>query len=571
MLQDFRTKDTVDEIIQAKTLEQEYNKIVEQLQKIHTSIYAKKATMANLKQEQSMALVIKKKSSILSRIASLFRRGKYHQINEQMKQKEKKLKEIEEECKDLESRAEDLEASKQELSAKKEKTEVPGCMQEQDGMLIITDRTVDLPNKEPKEDKVLVHCTNFFPQNHTILSDYDGGKIGSTIAEYRGVRKEVKALIPRHEVHFTINNRVENTGAGEGNWDNPSYIIIDRCELHEAEMESTNPSDSWTKGTSMQLSDDAIIMVRLEENLKLPITKEEMQKYNIVFYEGDATKCLRNFLRLNQYEILKTDANYAGHFHSSRIVQEKGVVARNIATNFMQDNTYFLKDPPVFTQEEIGQIADIGMNYQADILSPAQEALATTQIGEDKKRQYSALMNFVIGSGMKKLPDGRYTFKDDTQILEDIEFIQSNPEILPDNIDKALIDEVFAMQQQVRKQYEEAGHPELNQVANLPLQELYQFKHQVECEAVQSSLPSNMEMVSTEKGVIVAIYEEDFEEVAKNIKPEDGIKHTSLGSNGILETTISKSTLTADIEKVIENITQKIEGIKKRVVKEETR
>lgn len=582
MLQDFDIKSTLEKLREFQKLEQEHIKVTNVLNKTYASHWLKKDIRSMLEEEKSRSLVVRQKASIFSKFASFFHIGKYYRINQNIAAQEAELRAVEEECKKLEEKEKKLERYKRMLEMEKESKKMPESIREENGIIVITDKSIGDVKKEVNEiqdssqveakRKVLVHCTNFFPNNNMILSNYDGGKIISGVTEYHGVQKEIHRLHHRHEVHCTINNRVKNTGAGEGNWNNPSYIIIDRYDLHENEMESTGPSDAWTKGNSIRLSDDSVIMVRIQDKDKLPIQDEELDKYNIIYYDGDATTCLRKFLRLNDYDIFHTDANSNSHARSSRMEQERGLESRNLAINFVKDNTYFSKEPPIFSASEIAQITDVGICAAvraSHIISPRQEILCceTKEIPKDKEESYSRVANFVIGTGMKKTEDGRYTFKSDEEIIEIIEALRADRDALPGFIDVDLIYEVFEMQQRLAERYAMTPLPSVEEFNSMSLQELYKFENQLACEAVQAILPGDISMISRDEHIDIRIYVVDCPEINKKIKASDGIQSVS---EKTLQRSLDGTSKVGDIKNYLDEFIKKVEEIKERSVQDLT-
>ncbi len=547
MLQDFSVKRAVADIQSRKALEQEIQRLLKKAPSIEGDLNFKKDLIKIYEEESSKALVVKQKAGIFSRIASLFRRGNYFNASRQIAEKEQQLKDLQSEVAKLEGKqaalSESLNKKNQELS---QTPEMPGCMQEVDGELVITDKAMgliqpsELANSTQVEPgkKVLVHCTNFFPKDNVILSDYNGEKIGYPVTmEYHGVKKEVRNLVHRHEVHCTINNRVENTGAGEGKWDNPSYIVIDRYDVHQDEIESYNPSDTWTKGTNIKLSKNAVIMVRLQDKGKIPVHKDDLDKYNIVYYDGDPTFCLKNFLKINGYEIFQTDPNYPGHSASARHDAEYFLGNRDRAINFVKDNTYFPNEPHVFSVEELAPIVDVGVanigtNY---LISPEQETLClgNRELSKDQKLEYLKVAKFVIGSGLRRTEDGGYTFASDEEVLSDIKCIRERPEELPNSIDTDLVNEIFEMQQEYARKYAKLPRPSFDQISSMQLGELYQFKNQLACETLQSVVPFDANLVGSKTHVSLKIDGSDITDIAKKVRVEDGIHCDDFGNLGM--------------------------------------
>lgn len=313
----------------------------------------------------------------------------------------------------------------------------------------------------PDSKKFLIHCTDFFPKNQTILSNYDGEKRIKTKLNYRGIEKEVSFLSHRHEVHFTINARVRNTGAGEGNWDKAHYIIIDRYDIHKDEMENIVSSDSWTKGTSFKLSNDSIIMVRIQDKGNLPITNDELSQYNIVYYDGDPRNCLENLLRISGYEVFETDANYAGHYHSTRNKQEVATENRDKVINFWKDNAYDGKETILLSESDILLLLDIAMStknissFVFNIINNNMEVIKEMlgyKINSVKNLdlfQYVAV--FLVGAGIKLDNNGMYTIKIDEEILADLEKLENTPEKLNEIIDVELIYKFYKKYEELKK------------------------------------------------------------------------------------------------------------------------
>lgn len=595
MLQDFSSDKTLQSLREAERIKQEYEKVLQKLHETASLGYAKNMRRATLEREMSQALIVKRTTSIFSRLASIFHVGEYYEAMQLAKAKEEELARVTEEWAQLAEEEGKLKACEEVIGREKNERSIPECIREEQGRVVITDKKTglgdgclvkDSTTVEPSK-KVLVHCTNFFPRDNKILSDYDGEKIGTVVKEYHGVKKETSALIHRHEVHFTINNRVENTGAGEGNWDNPSYIIIDGYDAHPNEMESNSPSDAWTKGTSVQLSNSAVIMVRLQDKDKLPISPEEMKNYNIIFYEGNATVCLRNFLRLNNYDIFDTDPNCPAHACSNRMKQETGANARDLAINFVRDNTHFSKEPPSFSEEEIAQIVDIGYLKAPGIISNAQLRLCSggrydlkfngnrseysTYLNELERKkvereQYLNVANFVIGSGMKIAEDGSYTFCSDDEIFDTIESLEEDTETLPSCVDVGLINKIFEMQQELSERHKSMTLPSIEEFSSMPLQELYRFQNQSACEALQKTLPEHADMIYGKNGVTIKVVEckNEDEDISGRVRPEDGIDYIELCGVDVFEKIIDGATSASNVGKSFDELKLLIEQIKGR-------
>ena len=193
------------------------------------------------------------------------------------------------------------------------------------GVLEVTDKDLSIPTVEIIKDPnqiYLVHSTDFFSDNKTILSNADGGKKNpfSTQIDH-GVYVVKHAYSPRETVHFTMNGRVQSTSDGAGNWDNQKFIVIEPFINHQDELVSGKPhsGDNFTN-SSVSLSNDAILMVR--EDAYDSLSDQQKNQYNTIKYSGDANVCTKNLLHSLGLPVVNNEANDAGHAHSEQYHQE---------------------------------------------------------------------------------------------------------------------------------------------------------------------------------------------------------------------------------------------------------
>lgn len=172
----------------------------------------------------------------------------------------------------------------------------------QDGIALIDDTPlkeqetlVDLPfeGEISVDDFVMVHATDFFPENHTIKSS------NKSKAEYTMVIDEKKydLLDPRDTVHFAVNGRVSSHKYG--NWDDKKYIIIEPLNKHLEKIVGFNVEDSWIR-TEIPLSNKTILMVEESEYEKL--TDIQKSEYQIVLFKGDSVLCVQKLLIMLGYK-----------------------------------------------------------------------------------------------------------------------------------------------------------------------------------------------------------------------------------------------------------------------------
>lgn len=378
-----------------------------------------------------------------------------------------------------------------------------------------------------------------------------------------GVIKEITAPSHRHEVHFTINNRVESTSDGRGNWDDVDYMIVDDFGVHENEMDNDNmgtaiaglsPSDSWTRGTSIELSKDAVIMVK--KGVEIPLSDDELKKYKIVYFEGDPTKCLRNFLNLNGYKVFHTDKNAAGHAHSILMQQENICDQRDQIISYVTDNQNGANES--FNLQNILNIIDCGIDFAADYsdISRSYEhdfmykgivnerfgsfsesfnyyisdsandrskilvkhlmekgLIDKEQISAQSVLEYLKVAGIVTTFGIKK-EGNEYSLKSDEEILgmmvkkiKEGFRIDSDEkrEAFLEDVNFNLIDDLFLKVRDLRRQHEtERAEPILEGTLSMPFSELYRYENHIECEKIVKILPSGYYLSYSEEGVNVS-------------------------------------------------------------------
>lgn len=209
-------------------------------------------------------------------------------------------------------------------------------------------------DKVKDDDIYMVHCTNFFPKNHKILSTYDGNRIYSKKITNGKVSKDCITRSHRHTVHFSLNSVVANTGDGRGSWDDINMIVVEPYKYHKNEFLSAGIGvDSFTYG-SVNLSDEAIIFIN-KDDIKL-IPEDEIEKWNIVACDRSIKGAVKNFLgeKLEDYI-----ASNAGHSKSIEYTLECVLSYRDLAINYIKDNRFNSISPLNLTKSEFFQIIDL--------------------------------------------------------------------------------------------------------------------------------------------------------------------------------------------------------------------
>lgn len=383
--------------------------------------------------------------------------GKSYRYYKNIEDKKSELENIEKEIARLKEEQEEIEIKMKVIDQQIKKFEIPSYLKMINGRILITDSKELYVNEERSDEKVLVHSTDFWPENHRILSAFDGNKRGNCQITYQGETKDVQCLMHRHETHFTINSRVGNTSDGLGNWTSKPFMIVEPLKFHKDEMESFSPNDAWTKGKSLTLSDQAVILVDINQIDKVPKQKLLEQEYKIVYFSGDPVKCLRNFLKYNNYQVLSNEPNDPSHAHSTRIVQEDGLNARDLAINFMYDNSYDGKSKIDLSTSEVIKMIDIAMNSEIRRIVPygflgnsqLRKLCSEISIPKEEEELFLKMVGFIIASGLIE-NDDKYTFLNDESVFERVEKIHNDLESM-EYIPKELIARMYNLWKEYRK------------------------------------------------------------------------------------------------------------------------
>lgn len=279
-------------------------------------------------------------------------------IEEEIENIKKQLQETQEKLKQLRKRSTEISTKSEELE--KDLTMLPECFTiGKKGLLTITNKSskniknIDFSDS-PSE--LMVHVTDYYPRNKTILTNYDGEKRGTVKIQKNGVCKECEALSHRNTVHFTINNVVTATGDGAGSWEQPKYVIIEPMHLHTDVIAFVNPSDSWTHG-SLKLSNQTILLVNEEYIDELP--EEAYKDYKVILYRGNYASCIQQAILSISGKLYPTDERDPVHAHSIERKSEKSLNYRNLLINYIRNNSYKGKEPISIKEEEIPILYDL--------------------------------------------------------------------------------------------------------------------------------------------------------------------------------------------------------------------
>jgi len=269
-------------------------------------------------------------------------------------------------------------------------------------------------DKVKDDDIYMVHCTNFFPKNHKILSTYDGNRIYSKEITNGKVSKNCITRSHRHTVHFSLNSVVGNTGDGKGNWDDINMIVVEPYKYHKNEFLCSGIGfDSFTYG-SVNLSDEAIIFIN-KDDIKL-IPKDEIDKWNIVTCDRNLKGTVKSYLgeKLEDYVV-----NDPGHAHSNEYGLEQGLQCRDLAINYIRDNNFDGISPLKLTKSEFFEIIDLFKIKDNELKFETQLPYFDRYLEESERDKYDDDLFYIISlSGFYLDNDDFVQIKSDKEIYD---------------------------------------------------------------------------------------------------------------------------------------------------------
>lgn len=461
-----------------------------------------------------------KKCSMFDRIAEKLKFGKKYQLNINLKKLEDEQEkaygryyEYEENTKkELESRKKALEKTYNEYE------EVPEYIEIKDGNLVITDKSnEELPEfnlskeefkKEP--NKILVHVTNFFPKNHTILNQYSANAIGRTEVKYNGFYEKVTRISHRHTTHFTFNKVVSSHYAG--NWDDCHFIIIDEYKEHENELHGTT-NEAWIFD-NVNLSKNATILININDKEKLK--NENLEDYNIIYYDGERDKCFDNYLRLNQYKKIAGMNVDPGHRLSISFQQEIMCNKRDAILNFISNNKYLSQDIPIVTQEEAILFFDVLLqNVSFNHYDEWSQQLPERYRSHD---DIQGAVEELIQLGFHKTSNNMYTFDSDEKIRENIQKYQEcqSNKVLINFADTESIDQLLKLHPQYmeNKRKEE----ELNQILSMKLSNIFKPENELLLNTLMRYTSKICEAIDEDSRAFYRPYDDHFIELTHSLE-----------------------------------------------------
>ncbi len=361
------------------------------------------------------------------------------------------------------------------LQHKKNKVpKIPESIQlDQDGFILISPPEKEILKKENVEINLedvnklmLVHCTNFLPKNKTIQCLYEGNKFYTHQISLEGVKKDIPYLYHRHTCHFTINTVVLPTSDGNS-WNNLDYIILEPLESHLTQFPNhLMQSDSWTYG-SVKLSDQAILIVREDKISELKKQNPQIfEEYNVMKYRGNYQKAVENLLQTLGYEVYAAEPNIPNHAKSVECEEEECLNSRDLALNYILDLPYNGKSKITISLEQLSLMYLI---FQEKNNSALRKHLDLNYSNVEKDISESFL-NFWIGSGIVKLNENAFTFKNDDEVYMDLKKLEFS------NIDLEQIKNTYQkVKQYLSERKKDLPIAQLN--TNLQVKDLYNFKN----------------------------------------------------------------------------------------------
>ena len=256
----------------------------------------------------------------------------------------------------------------------------------------------------PEEDRILVHCTNYFPNDGIIKTLYDGKKEFTIPIEVNGEEKEVDYRHHRHTAHFVSNGVVGNTGDGNI-WENMKYIVFEPASFHKDQIVNDSFSDMFTNG-SVKLSDKAILMVEKDAYDKL--TEEQKQNYNVILYTGNFRQAVQNLLVLGNQKLALTNAQDNSHALSINHQMEVNLNYRDMCLNYVNKCVFDGASRINITLEQLVEVINL---FKENYAGKIQKCfIQNGKIVEDP------LLTFIYGSGIVANGNGTFSIMSEEEV-----------------------------------------------------------------------------------------------------------------------------------------------------------
>lgn len=371
----------------------------------------------------------------------LFSRKRINAIKAEIKQRNNSIDKEKEKLLEQEHKKSEFEDKIRSQQSRLKLEELSELVTVEDNVLKISDKYKIKNITKSSNEEVLVHCTDFFPKNKTILTQYDGSLSDSIPIIYNGEKKDCKVISHRHTVHFVQNGVVESTGDGSGVWNQPKYIIITPKNNYINQIVSNNPSDMFTYG-SVKLIGKPIMLVRSDAYNE--IDEKDKNDYKIIKYEGSYVECLNR--ALNLLGICKDksiDRNSPGHAHSIYYSLECTLNMRDGILNYIKNNNYDCRNRIIINREELTKFIDITQHGQTKGKNREFANLSNVSLYKfpgyfdmiEKSDIPKEIVHCIIEYGIKKEQNG-YTFDTDEELYQKLKLIESKEELSEEEREK---------------------------------------------------------------------------------------------------------------------------------------
>ena len=434
---DIKLKNTINNKQGGEKMKESYNELlkqldikkrIEELGNIRSKIYADSLTMSIQEKKEELSNLENKYNRLKqSFIQKIIKNKIIKDIEIKINDLKKEIYELEEKQKQNQKQLDELnkKIAELELTYKQEFDNLGDVIKIEDGIITINDsKKVDtINNQESKQ--VIVHATDYFPKNRTILCNFDGNKeeIYKPTSLENDLDHEVKYLSHRHTVHFVVNNIIGTPPDGAGNWEQSKFIIIEPLEPHKDRIitDINKHTDNFIYG-SINLGEKPIILVREDAYNEIP--EIEKDNYNIIKYNGNYEECMKNLLSVLGIKLKQTDNGDNIHHNSLEENVETSLNARNIAINYLNICDYNGKDEINVNEQQLFDIYEISPKiHQRSNNYSASNSITNQIIQESKEKEIDEeFIRFMISYGVEKTNNG-YTFKSDDKLYYELKKI----------------------------------------------------------------------------------------------------------------------------------------------------
>lgn len=375
-----------------------------------------------------------------------------------------------------------------------------------------------------KEDRVLIHKTNFFPKDNKILTSFDGKKIETENANLSNVYMfsfKCSVASCRHTSHYTLNHGVSSHPFG--NWDSCNVVVLEDFANHENEFVEIEATDSYTRN-SLNLSDQSLKLISREYYDIL--TDSEKQSTNIVILDNinsemqgkDVDKAISVMLQAcGKPSINPPLHNSSSHSLSNDNKYEAVWEPSTKILDFLKNDKNVFDDNFTLSGEQLNRYSYLISKFgQNGLYSKINKNLVVKdENNTDVEMSIVLVSNFLFG-GLRRNEDGSFTRQDDYKsLMDELDKFTAieDSNVYMAQIEKFIKDnDLISVQKEVdriQKEFDETPEPTKEEVLNMQVSEIGTFENLKALTYFSKEMMEDYTLTIGTKGLYVDKHKED--------------------------------------------------------------